>query len=185
MAKNVSVFSKLIFVFVPVLVSVAFSASAPAYADVDYSVCPNVATIPAGLYDPSLTLKDVMYQFQDHLNVADGITHNGEFSDGVSDADLRLAIDNVASAQNCALLAARNAKFTMKPTPINDLTPDQEAEFLDDFMQAMNGFASRLGHYQQLFADQLAAAPASRDFSALYQCKMDLDAYATAQHSHF
>jgi hypothetical protein len=156
-----------------------------AHAAVDYSVCPKVDTIPAGYYDPSITLTMVMDQFRDHLEAADEITTNGTSGIAVSDADLQGAADNVESARNCALLAARNGKTTMQPDKAATLSGADQAAFLDQFVQAMTQLSGLMGQYEGDFTTLLAEPAASRNFSQAQNDSMTVRDFEDQGHAKF
>lgn len=156
-----------------------------AIAAVDYSVCPELNSIPEGEYDPAITLKKVMNQLQDHLNAAEGIALNGLLGSSSTPPDLAAAIDHTESARNCALVTARNAKVTMRPFRTDSLPLDQQAAFLEKFAQDMLHFSELLAHYRSLFEAQAALPQAERDYRDVYHYSMEFESFANTAHHYF
>ena len=162
----------------------SFLILSPAHGAVDYSVCPDVKTLAPNVYDPAVSLEDVMHQFRDHIEVADQAVSDGKMGT-LANNELVAAVENVEAAHNCAELVVRNASHTMTPDSIQSLPPAQQGPALDGFSQAMQQFADLLTKYEEALAALRDAPPASRNFSAASDLQMQIHSFESQAHKQF
>lgn len=162
----------------------SFFILSPAHGAVDYSVCPNVQTLAANVYDPSVSLDDVMHQFRDHVEVADQAVTDGKLGT-LADNELASAVENIEAARNCAELAVRNARHTMIPDSIQSLPAAQQGPALDAFVQAMQQFTDLLTKYENAMVALRDAPPASRNFDTAADLEMEIHSFESQAHKQF
>lgn len=170
--------------FFCLLAVTSFFVLSHAQGAVDYSVCPDVRTIPANTFDANISLEDVMHQFRDHLEVADQAISDGKMG-SATDAELASAVDNVEAAHNCAELAVRNAKHTMIPDSIQSMPAAQQGPALDSFVQAMQQFADLLGKYEISLAALRDAPATSRNYNSASDLDMEVHSFEDQAHKEF
>ncbi len=143
------------------------------------------ATCPLGEGETQLTIKRVMYDFRDHLDMPDTVSQNGLSNPtGIATADLQNAASEVAITVACADAVLAKDSDALVPDDAKSLQGDAKAKYLDVFYAAIGHLHDALLTYQQMFEKMITEDAAARDFKSLHDQSLEIRAIETDGHDH-
>jgi hypothetical protein len=138
---------------------------------------------PLGNGETTLTLERVMRNFGRFTLPADRLAQRGTMDPaGISDQDLRDAIEALKNAESCASAVVSDRTDALLPSKVEKLSGDARAKYVQLFRDTMENFLEGLRAYETSVGVVLATAIPQRSFADVRKWSDEIEARATKAH---